>query len=205
MIVNVYYNYYITKNLKRNKEIDFCLTALISNNSIDNIYVVGEHTIVNKKCKNIYFEGQPTYNYFFALINKHTYSDDINILLNSDCFLDEDAIGLIKKNIKKNQCYCLTRWDIIDESMENIMFYNRMDSQDAWVFKGKLVAMNADFKMGTDGCDNALCYELYKRGYKILNPSLDIVVAHYHLIDDRKGKVYSRVNLKYKFVKPSSL
>lgn len=154
MKVNLFFNYYKTES--RQEEIDYCLK--MNKEVFDNVFII---------------EGRPTFKEVFKLTK--AYPDDINVFCNSDIYFPE--IELLK-NIKQNECYALTRYEVVRGNL--LKHFGRLDSQDAWVFKGSVREVNADFTPGMWGCDNKLAYELDRSGYKVLNPSLSIISVHIH-------------------------
>lgn len=182
--VIIYINVYSEKNPKRQKELDECLWQ--HHNS----------PFVNKVVE---IKGRPTYNEFFEMFDK----DAINVIVNSDIFFDE-TLRLVKQ-IKPNQCYALTRYDWNGNG--HARFFSRIDSQDAWIFRGRLKKqVYGDFCLGVPGCDNRIAYELKKVGYQVINPSLSIHALHYHTSSlrhyDSKTPV---VPQPYHFVRPQGL
>jgi hypothetical protein len=109
------------------------------------------------------------------------YPNDINVFTNSDVyFTDLSLLHLIKPN----QCYAITRDDMINHK-------DAVGSQDAWVFRGVVKEVFADFYMGLYGCDNRIAYEIKSAGYEIINPALSINLVHLHKVDEKliQGKV----------------
>ena len=103
-MINLFTSYYKDKNSERQKEIDFCLDKNISNGFIDKIYILSETDDVpftSNKLK-IITHKRPTFKDFFNIINEFTKEDDINILTNTDIFLDE-TIKDVKNIINNNQ------------------------------------------------------------------------------------------------------
>lgn len=158
----LFYNYYEDKNLNRKLEIDYCLYKNLQNKNIN--------TVVIESQKHL------TFDYFFNLINKITNDEDINIICNSDIYLDDTII--LTEKIKENECYALSRWDVHPNGTP--IFFDRRDSQDTWIFKGKVKKVIADFTLGKRGCDNRLAYELRRAGYRVTNPSKTIKTYHVH-------------------------
>jgi hypothetical protein len=119
-----------------------------------------------------------TYQEYFDRINSITGPDDINIIANSDIyFLSEDLEKM--KGLHYNQCYALTRWDIYPDGMP--VFLNRVDSQDCWIFRGKVKNVpGAIFPLGVPGCDNKMALLLRDSGYVVSNPSITIKSYHLH-------------------------
>lgn len=165
-MIRLIYNYYEDKNPYRKKEIDFCLQKNLEN-SLLNVIIV--ETL-----------SKPTYNYFFEKINKLTSSNDINIICNSDIFFD-DTIGLVLRyltNQPQKQMFALSRWDW--HNPHNIVFFDRADSQDTWIVKGRIDNVMGDFTLGMRGCDNRIAHEFQKSGYIVTNPSKSIKTYHVH-------------------------
>ena len=115
------------KDKDRQDELDFC-EKKNSENSFLKINII---------------DGRPTFSEIFKMC-----SDDINIVANADIYFDE-TINFVN-GLQDNEVMCLTRW-------ENGKLFNRRDSQDAWIFKGR-PDVKADFTMGTAGCDNVLAH-----------------------------------------------
>lgn len=205
-MTNLFYNYYKSENIDRQKELDFCLQKNINNNLINKIYIFSSKKVenVSNKCQIINFE-RPTFLDLFKFINTVTNNDDINIIINSDIYLDE-TLNLIK-NIN-NKILCLTRYDVL--SNNKIQFFNSTCSQDTWIFKGKIKEINeANFTQGIAGCDNVIAHLFEKHGYEVINPSLTIKTYHLHNSDCRTyikdGKVLYRLPPPYKLLKPTIL
>jgi hypothetical protein len=158
MKVNLFFNHYQSDS--RQHEIDECLKK--NKEVFDRVAVVS---------------GRPTFKQLFALSEK--FPNDINCFCNSDIYFKETEL---LKSIKENDAYALTRWD---QKHEGLTFFNRRDSQDAWVFKGVVKPMNVNFYPGMWGCDNRLAYEILRVGYKLTNPSLSIITIHLHESDER--------------------
>ncbi len=212
--VNVYFNYFQAQTEKRSKEIEYCLNKLISNEKVDRIYLLcsDEYKSSNSKMIKVnLFNIQPTFGDLFNIVNFNTKQDDLNILLNSDCYIDEENIELILNNITHDDVYCLSRWNITNLQPFKTEHYDIECSQDAWIFLGNMGKLDGDFKMGMPGCDNAIAHEFQKAGYKISNPSKDVKIYHYHFSDVRtygvshEDKESNRVRRPYVFVQSSKL
>lgn len=159
-MINLFFNYY--ESPTRQHEIDYCLEQ--NKKVFDNVIIL---------------EGRPTFKGLFKLTD--LYPSDVNCFCNSDIYFKAETIHLLN-TIKENECYALTRYDLKDGKD---IFFGRRDSQDAWIFRGVIKPINADFKPGMWGADNRLAYEIKKAGYKISNPSLDIKTIHVHEVDNR--------------------
>jgi len=177
MNTNLFFNYY--SDPKRQHEIDRCL----DNNKrvFDNVFILN---------------GRPTFNEIFE--HMRVFPNDINCFCNSDIYF-ESVEDLYK--IRENECWALTRYNLIKGSK---VFFDRVDSQDAWVFNGAPKKINAPFTAGLWGCDNRLLYELFKVGYMVRNPSLTVKTIHLHENDNRNHRRTDENTVKppYKTIKP---
>ena len=121
---------------------------------------------------------RPTYANFFGWVNELSTSDeDLSIVANSDIYFD-GSLSALAKRLKPNQCAALSRWDVQLDGKSRL--FDRNDSQDAWVFRGKIRPMNADFCVGIPRCDNRILYELRAAGYEVINPAFSIRAHHLH-------------------------
>ncbi len=210
--INLFTLWYDEKDVNRLQEYEICLQKNIDNEYVDKIYVICEKVYpknqfsFNSKIEYIYTENRLTYSEIFQIINVKTLEFDINILSNTDIYFDQ-TLKYIDSVLKSDNVLCLTRWNVCVNG-ESI-FHNRKDSQDVWVFRGKIKeSVYGNFTMGIAGCDNRIAYELKKIGYKLLNPSLSIKCHHLHLTNVRnykEGAVTKRISPPYEMVNPSLL
>lgn len=206
--VNLFYNYFKSQHTERNIEYAYCIKMAQSNKYIDNIYLLNSDTceIVDQKVTHIDLHNKrPTYNDYFINVNLVTGEDDINIVLNSDCFIDELSVNLVADSLLHGEVYCLSRWDIVTIDPLVIKRLNDKGSHDAWIFKGKIKSgVNADYALGMPHCDHAIAYELKKNGYLPLNPSLDVKIIHYHLSNLRtyrnSVKIFNELKVREKYL-----
>lgn len=188
-MINVYANYFYEKNSTRRAELEECIIKNYNNPYIN-------YTLINSSKKMTYKE-------FFDVSNSLTRDNDINIICNLDIYFD-DTINLAK-NIHNNEAYALSRYDLKNG---NLIHFNRSDSQDAWIFKGKIRNMFCDFQHGMPGCDNRLAYEMQKAGYFVSNPSKSIKTIHIHNSNIRNyapGSVIDTVPGPYLSIKPTHI
>lgn len=167
-MINLFTNYYIDKNPARQKEIEYCLCKNLSNPML-NVVVLNS-------------QNRLSYSFYFRKINLLGGHDDINIIANSDIYFESD-IKIVEK-MTANQCFALSRWDI--DQNGNAQHYDHSDSQDAWIFRGKIKqGLNGEFNLGVPGCDNRIAYEINRAGYLISNPSKTVKSYHVHQSDIR--------------------
>jgi hypothetical protein len=186
-MINLIYNYYKDKNPARQKEIDFCLNKNLSNKNINTIVIESQDRL--------------TYSYYFKKINSVTLPNDINIVCNSDIYLDDTILNC--KNMAVDDCYALSRWDLKTNGSAEL--FNRPDSQDTWIFKGKIRSnLYGDIFLGMPGCDNRIAYEIVKAGYRLSNPSKTIKTYHVHSSNIRNySKKHDTVPGPYKQISPT--
>ncbi len=189
--VNLFFNYYKDKDKKRNEELYRCVLRNAENSHIDRIYLIYDpedgtgHEFFNSM-EFVPHTGRPTFETFFSVARMKSEENDINIIANSDIFFDETIEKV--KGMASNECYALSRHDVSEfiESEHKSELYNHPDSQDAWIFKGKIKPIGyADFAMGVPGCDNRIAHEIKEAGYHISNPSKTIKAHHLHMNTER--------------------
>jgi hypothetical protein len=163
-VIRLYYNYYEDKNPARKKEIDLCLRKNLDNPLLN---------VVILECAK-----KPSYQFFFDQINRLSEPEDINIIANSDIFFDQ-TISLTS-HLGRKQIYTLSRWECPRNNPDNATLYDRQDSQDTWIVRGKIEGVYGDFTLGTRGCDNRIAHEFQAAHYVVSNPSQSIKSYHVH-------------------------
>lgn len=184
--VNVFINFHITPSADRNKEILAAMKKNVDDVNVSKLYVIRDktdkHKIKSVKIVDIILDKRPTYRDIMDNINNVTQPDDVNVIMNSDCFFNYNFIQVIE-NIKHNECYTLNRMEITD--VNDLTSISRMvgttDSQDGWVFRGTVNVEGGNFYLGIPGCDNKMCYQAHISSYELINPlKSDIYLYHYH-------------------------
>lgn len=182
MKVNLFLSTYNEPHEKRALELELCLQRN-TDNPLLTVYALNEaprETILPDVVQNINYNGKrPTYNDFFLEANRLADEDTISIISNSDIYFLTEDVQLICDHLKPNQCYALTRWDIQEQG--DPILLDRVDSQDCWVFKGKIKDVDIPYCLGKPGCDNNSLYRLICAGYEVSNPSKSIKSYHLHL------------------------
>jgi hypothetical protein len=133
---------------------------------------------------------RPTYDDFFRWISELAADHDISIVANTDIWFGDD-IAIVEDALGPEECFALARW-------EPTGLFDRNDSQDCWIFRGKIRDVRGDFPLGVPRCDNRLVYELDRAGYRVRNPSFSVRANHLHA---RRFQEYHSENLKH-FVAP---
>lgn len=221
MKINLFQSYFIDSDPARQQELDTCLKKNIFNPLITKIYLIIEGDLSEAIVRDLIAvditklvlirrPGIPTYKDFFNLIaEREPEEDSINIISNLDIYFNETLSRL--HVISETDVYCLSRWEEKEDG--SIQQLRRNDSQDAWIFRGKIYdqEMDCDFCMGIPGCDNRIAWE-FDQTYKVSNPSNSIQSIHLHLTNKRNytdGKdargndiVKYSVPQPYKMVRP---
>jgi len=179
-MINLFVSYYQDKNPVRQQELDVVFEKNLKNKQFDRMYVIVDAGIkkIEASERNTIIGADHRYSFreYFDLINYVTGDADVNIICNSDIYFE--SLSLFS-TIKQGECYALSRWDVGSDG--TIKLFNRPDTQDTWVFRGRINEIkDCDFPQGYAGCDNAIADKIEKAGYKILNPSKDIKTFHLH-------------------------
>ena len=204
LLVTTYYN---DRVKERDSELLTCIRSNISNKAIDSVVVLVEKgtTLPFNHPKVIWewTETRPTYNDFFNTANKYNYG--LSVIANTDIYFDDYNLGIVKASIKENECYALSRWDI--QLGGDSIHHASRDSQDVWIFKGKIKNINGFSKIGVCGCDNRIAHEISEVGYDVINPSKTIKSYHLHITGVRNyRRVEGEVIPKpYKLIQPTYL
>jgi len=182
----LYIQYFKNNDKARANELDYCTKKNINNQNFDKIYVLLEKDeddfewLHNERTEVININKRVSYRDVFELSNSNHYKGDIHTLCNLDIFFDQSILEVFK-NIKEDESYALTRWDINLKTKQSKLF-NVNCSQDTWIWASELDLDKIDgsYLLGTGGCDNAICGEFHENGFKVLNPSHIVKTHHLH-------------------------
>jgi hypothetical protein len=123
--------------------------------------------------------NRPTYADFFLCINDVAEADHISIIANTDIAFDDSLAMLLEFDWPEGTVLALSRWDVLANG--RVELFEHGDSQDCWIFKGKVPERIGQFPVGVYDCDNKIAWELHQAGYRVLNPSLSLRTYHHHL------------------------
>ncbi len=187
-MIRLYINYYKDKHEERSKELQEVFLRNVFSEHVGALHVLihpdDMHMLSNfpfyGKLHLVQILNRPTYRDFFDVVNSVTSDEDINVILNSDMFVDETIAHTEK--LGPDDCFALSRWEINPDGTPNhVQVQIRNDSQDTWCFRGKIKPIDfCDFTLGKPGCDNRIAHEIQKAGYNITNPSKTIKTWHLH-------------------------
>ena len=152
----------------------------------------------DNRCTIIIDNKRPTFKYVVDILDNNTIdSNDINILINSDCFFSDITDWNHILNMSSDKALALSRYDLSENDptvVDRSTGFPRIDSQDCWIYKGKSKSgMNIDFYFGVGGCDNRMCDELYKAGYGLEGCVSKVHIFHYHRPDQYRHYPHDRL------------
>jgi len=181
-MIRVYSSFYPELCPQRRAEIRNCLERNLALPDVDFVCLLLEGIASpfpdHPKLKTRPIAHRPTYTDFFDWGNAMVSADnDVSIIANSDIYFDS-SLSALARNLMPNQCAALSRWDVQPDGTSRL--FDRNDSQDAWVFRGKIRPIVPDFCMGIPRCDNRMLYELRAAGYEVINPAFSVKVFHLH-------------------------
>ena len=166
----------------RHKELSTCLEQNLANPAIGLVCLFLEGTEspfpFHEKLKVRSISHRPMFQNFFEWANELAQLDtDTSIVTNSDIYLDA-SVSALAHLLEQEQCAALTRWDMQSDGSPRL--FDRNDSQDVWIFKGKIRPVVSDYLVGVPRCDNRLLYELRRAGYEVINPAFSVRSFHLH-------------------------
>jgi hypothetical protein len=181
-VIRLFTTYYAEKNEERRKEYETCLLANLSCLPIGQICILDENsksTIEDCRILRQQVSRRPTYQDFFTWINEVASHSDYSIIANSDiAFTPSISTIKIFDWEKRPLCLSLSRWDV--DTSGTAKLFEHGDSQDAWVFKGKVCGVKSNFPLGVYDCDNKIAWELEQAGYHVINPCYAVRTYHHH-------------------------
>lgn len=205
-MIRLFINWYEETKQPRGSELNTCIENNFRLPHIDEIVNISDCHLPEGKIVNLDFAFRPTYSNYFKIISEVVEPEDISIIANLDIYFDETI--LLAKDMQSNECYALSRWETNFDGSKGKQVQDRGDSQDAWIFKGKVKPVpNSDFLLGKLGCDNRIAYELMKAGYEVSNPSKSIRTWHVHQSGYRPNSqnVKEKIPPPYHRIKPTAI
>jgi len=197
VLIRIFTTWFPDADPTRKSEFAECLRRNLAIRVIDEVCVIAERSTAglpsHDQLQTRILPNRPLYNDFFEWIASVANDDDISIIANADIWFGND-IGAVPHALKRQECFALARW-------EPAGLFDRNDSQDCWIFRGKVSGVHGNFPLGVPRCDNRLLHELSLAGYRVRNPSFSIRSNHLHA---RAFQEYSSTSLD-NFVPPPYL
>ena len=168
----------------RRAELQECLKRNLACPALNALHILAEiepkELPKDRKLTFELIDHRPTYSDFFAAINRLAADTDVSIVANSDIWFDA-SIKAAELYLAEMEVWVLSRWQDCDDSPA--VLYDHKDSQDSWLFRGKIRSVAANFPVGVPRCDNRLLAELSVTGYAVRNPAFSIRSYHRHAGD----------------------
>lgn len=196
---------YAERNEYRKKELE---QSMLRNMLVfDKIVLVceSELNIKHPKIEIYNLVNRPYWSDMIRFANSKSNDNDLVIIANSDIYFDN--LSQFDNIDFKDSCLALSRWDTKESDYKRDVkeptLHNTPDSQDSWIFEGKIKPVFGEFVFGALGSDNRIMYELERSGYSVYNPSKEIKSFHLHTI--KSNKYGNPVPKPYKTIHPTDL
>lgn len=166
---------------ERRAEYDEALARNIACGAISEICILDENPdepAPHSKVVRRRLLRRPLYNDYFEWIDEVAADDDISIIANADIGFDDTIRALECGVLEPRTVVALARWDKRGDGV--FAPRNRNDSQDSWIFRGKIRGVDGSFLIGVPRCDNRLAKVLETAGYSVINPAFSIRSFHFH-------------------------
>lgn len=191
-MINIVTSFYTSKldstqNDERNNELKTCIENNLNNNNVKKIHLYIDDPealeYINKlnsdKINIIEFGKKPLYSDLFSYaINK--LHNEICMVTNSDIYLSDCDLNILKKLDDNNTLFALTRHEH-DFSCPLIKNFN--GSHDSFIFKSPInnaFLKHVEHVQHSWGSESVLLHELYEVGIKLYNPCTQIKIIHLH-------------------------
>ena len=209
--MNLLVNYFKSKSKNRNAEYLFALNKNIANEHIKRIFLFVEEQsdcegIESEKVTFVEVDVRPTFQDIINYTNKELKGETC-IISNTDIFMD-DTLRHVENNNIQGLFFLLTRWDVKPDG--TIEFYDKNNkgwTQDTYIYQSPIDIKDADFFVGLPGQENRLAFLAHEAGLNVINPSLLVIIKHFHLTDytsdSNSRDKDNRVQGKYLYIKAS--
>lgn len=187
MKLDLYTSYFNARDPKRAEELKRSILTNCKSGLFRKVYVIHDAKTVkdfdHEVLEWVFLEWRPHYSDFFNIINFKTEDDTINCMGNTDIIFDP-SIKFLEHIDLNDTIVELSRYER-DGRIKNT-------GEDIWIWKGKIKPQVwGNLPLGELGCDWRITYEFRKAGYRVVNPSLDILTWHEH---DSNIRYYAQQN-----------
>lgn len=208
--MNLFINYYIDRDLSRDRELRICLQKNLENPLITKVYLMMSRILdvphaedYGDKLHLVLIDAErPTYSQIFDEVETTIPPGELVIIANSDIYFDNSLH--YAKSLKSKEVAALSRYDIVKG--RSVPFH-RADSQDVWIYRAgnAMHEIDADFTMGQPGCDNKIALLMEQHGFEPINCCYTISAYHLHETGLRRYTAKDRLKPPYKLLPPRSL
>lgn len=205
-MIAVLCEWYRDSSEARQVELRLALEANLANPRVSTVHVFGTFDALPaaprhpKLAEHVLFHDRALFSSLFNFAAVEL-PGQLCAIMNADIYLDETLAALDGYDIG-DRVFALTRWDV---TAGGLVFFDRADSQDAWIFRSPLLLPSAAFPFGILGCDNRLAWELQQAGRPVFNPSRTIRACHLHGSAKRNYTRDQRIPKPYLHVQPVGL
>ena len=173
---------YPEKDSLRRAEYAECLMRNLGCAEIDEVCLLVEGDRVelpeSPKIRVRKIETRPTYANFFQWIGEVAETEDVSVVANTDIWFDGQLALFRNWKLPDRTAIALSRWNLMASG--RALLYDHNDSQDAWIFRGKVGSVVSSFPVGVPRCDNRIAAELQASGYCVMNPAFSLKSYHLH-------------------------
>jgi hypothetical protein len=216
--IHLFYQYYLSPNVQRHREIQDTLRRNILNKHVYKIHLLNEtlydtlelnHDKVVQTC----IHGRLTFEDVFEYIRLNNIKGYL-ILMNADIFFDDTLTQLYssdlhiqkKKNGDEKRAIAQLRYEFTGNPNTSKIFGPRPDSQDTWIFhSNNCIDQNHEkafnFPFGIPGCDNKMIYLLKILGFTLFNDPAFLKTYHNHASNIRAN--HAMIPLPWGYLAPS--
>lgn len=190
MSIVLLYQDYDCKDELRRGEYDLCIQKNLDNPFVSRAIDFAEKGFENKvstispKHELVTIDNRLTFAEAVRQSNKLAPPDSLIVLVNLDIFLASGwhTVASFVPS-KSNEVMCLGRHEYVAENQPfavdpALRKLAHAHSQDCWVWRSPLHIEDAEFCLGTVGCDNAIAHRMSASGRICRNPMFDLVVVH---------------------------
>ena len=208
------YQYFVHKNIERQKEIVECLRFNVSNINISQIILLNEKIYSKKelgvessKILQIDIKKRMQFSDVFDCVERLKVNGYI-ITCNADIFFNNTLSNLYKSGIhKEKSMFAQNRFEYNNINLLKCKLNVRVDSQDTWIFHSNFNINKKQrkvfkLKYGVGGCDNKVLYLFKILGFDIKCDPYFIKTFHNHKSDIRSWVSNARVNKPYMNIIP---
>lgn len=219
--------FFLHRDKKRRREIQYCLQKNCENPSIHTIYLLNEKIYTEEelgvsnqssnqksKIKQINIRSWITFKHIFDFIESESLHGFV-VAVNGDIMLDHTIEKLQYSQVHKTKSMiALLRYEYDDVYVpfetncdQAKLFGPRGDSQDTWIIHSSqnLSVSNRKlfaFPFGKPGCDNKMVFLFHFLGYEVYNDPIAIKTYHFHRAQNRDYKASDRLNPVFEYLSP---
>lgn len=203
--------FFIHKDIYRDKEIKFCLKKNVNNNLFKQIILLNEKIYTKEELGLSDNEMKKIHQ--VNIVNRMKYKDVLEyvynqnikgyiVFSNSDIFFNNTIKNIFNTTLYLGKCWYA---QLRIEAYSKKLYGPNAHAQDTWIFHSNCKVKdlnNFDFILGKLGCDNKLPYLLVKQNIYVFNQPLYINTFHLHKSLSRDYSLTDRLPPPYLRIMP---